>query len=281
MKRIHIALLTGTLMVSAGIFAAERHPLALKAEASFFEALNKDPRLRKSSLRDLNVAYAVSPNDARTNLWLGLDHLWVAAESDHTNPAVIEDLILAERYFTRAQELNPSDHRIASWLVPTRLGLARIRGDVASQKQITRELDAAYKEHPEFHSFSVALLSFEEKRDSKTFQRGLEVLQNTKGCADYDPSCQNKPHWPHNEEGFLLFLADYQLKKGSVAKAQETLQLIQKVPEYHSWKFAPEVDARLQHLEEYAARYANNDPDDDPSTLARSQVMCQMCHLGS
>lgn len=126
--------------------AAERHPLAVRAEVRFFEILNHRPQDRSAALGDLMAAYAADPDDARTNLWLGLNHLWLAAEGDRTDPRVIENLILAERFLDRARKLDPGDGRIPSWLVPTRRALARIERAPERTRGLDAELAAAYEE---------------------------------------------------------------------------------------------------------------------------------------
>lgn len=262
---------------------AGRHPLAVKAEESFFATFNGNPKVRTAPLRDLMTAYAVSPDDARVNLLLGLNHLWLAAEGDMTNPTVIDHLILAEHFLARAQKLDPSDRRIPSWLSPVRLSLAGIHHDKEARDQSVRDIEAAYAEDPNFHSFTLALLGVGSGRESPEFQRGLAALRATAGgCAEAeDPSCENRPRWPHNREAFTTFFADYELKAGHADRARDLLIRTQQDPDYPRWRFKNEVEDRLKNLEPYAALYANADPGDDPPHLmANGGSMCQSCHSG-
>src|SRR5689334_11062573 len=124
---VAFAIVLGVRLAHADSPAAQRSPLAQAAESAFFGVFNGgEPKDRAAALFPLMAAYATSPEDPRVNLLLGLNHLWMAAEGDRTNPRVIEDLILAERFLSRAQALNPADGRIPSWLVPVRSSLARI-----------------------------------------------------------------------------------------------------------------------------------------------------------
>ncbi|HEX7183932.1 MAG TPA: hypothetical protein VF756_19030 [Thermoanaerobaculia bacterium] len=269
--------------LAAGATGAGRHPLAVKAEESFFATLNGNPKVRTAPLRDLMTAYAVSPDDARVNLLLGLNHLWLAAEGDMTNPTVIDHLILAEHFLARAQKLDPSDRRIPSWLAPVRLTLARIHNDKETREQSFRDIQTAYAEDPNFHSFTLALLAVDSDRKSPEFQRGLAALRATEGgCAGAeDPSCENRPRWPHNLEAFTTFFADYELKAGNADRARALLVRAQQNPDYPRWRFQSEVEDRLKNLESYAALYANADPGDDPPHLmANGGFMCQSCHSG-
>ena len=258
-----------------------RAPVALMAEKTFFETFNGGAADRSAALRLLMAAYATDPKDARTSLLLGLNHLWIAAEGDHTDPRVIENLILSERFLAEAQRLDPSDRRIPSWLVPVRLSLARIRRDPEGKEEILRDLLAAYAADPVFHSFTVALLGFDSPRDSQEFTRGLEALRKVdSGCKETDPSCRNEPHWPHNQEGYLTFKADYELKAGHPDRAREILTTIRSVPTYATWKYQSEVEDRMTNLDRYAGLYADADPKNDPPALMASGkgISCQSCH---
>jgi hypothetical protein len=267
--------------LAAGATATGRHPLAVKAEESFFATFNGNPKVRTAPLRDLMTAYAVSPDDARVNLLLGLNHLWLAAEGDRTNPAVIDHLILAEHFLARAQKLDPSDRRIPSWLTPVRLSLAGIHKDKDTREQSVLDLQAAYAEDPNFHSFTMALLGVGSGRTSPEFQRGLAALRAADACGGDDPTCENRPRWPHNREAFTTFFADYELKAGHVDRARELLIRTRQDPDYPRWRFKNEVEDRLKNLETYAALYANADPGDDPPHLmAGGGFVCQSCHSG-
>lgn len=265
--------------------------IAEKAEAGFFTAFNGfqgEERSKSAPLRDLLASLATNPTDARTHLLLGLNHLWLAAEGDRTDPRVLEHLFLAERYLARAQELDPKERRIPSWLVPVRLSLAGIEGRQDRREEILRDLQAAYAEDPTFHSFTVALLGIAEPRTSPEFQRGLEALRSTvdtcppaeSGAAD--PTCGNTPRWPHNREGYMTFFADYELKAGNVDQARALLLKVQQDPDYPRWPFRKEAEDRLKNLDLYASLYANQDPGDDPPHLmsGHTRISCQSCHRG-
>lgn len=278
-----IPIIAVATLATAGATGTGRHPLAVKAEEGFFATLNGNPKVRTAPLRDLMTAYAVSPDDARVNLLLGLNHLWLAAEGDTTNPMTIDHLILAEHFLARAQKLDPSDRRIPSWLTPVRLSLASIHREKNKREESLRDLRAAYAEDPNFHSFTLALLAVSSDRKSPEFQRGLAALRaSTGGCAGgEDPSCENRPRWPHNREAFITFFADYELKAGNLDRARALLIRTQQDSDYPRWRFKNEVEDRLKNLDAYAALYANADPGDDPPHLmVNGGFMCQSCHSG-
>ncbi len=280
-----VVLASATLTAGTG-----RHPMAEKAEAGFFAAFNGfqgEQRMKTAPLRDLLAALATDPADARTHLLLGLNHLWIAAEGDRTDPRVIENLFLAERYLARAELLDPKDRRIPSWLVPVRLSLASIEKQKGRDEEILRDLRTAYAEDPVFHSFSVALLGIAEPRTSPAFRQGLDALRATVDACPSEPgtsdaSCENTPRWPHNREAYLTFFADYELKAGNVDQARELLEKARQEPDYLRWPFQSEAEDRWKNLERYASLYANQDLGDDPPHLMSGQgrISCQTCHRG-
>jgi hypothetical protein len=256
----------------------ERSATALDAEAAFFEAFNQGGR-GENVLAPLMGAWAGDPNDPRTNLLLGLDHLWLAAEGDRTNPRVIEHLLLSERFLARAAELDPTDRRIPSWLAPTRMILAELEGDDERVARERADLLAAYAEDPAFHSFSVAMLGFQEERGSELFDEGLLALRALEDddCSEDDPSCQNRPRWPHNQEGYLTFFADYELKKGEPERARALLDEVRALPTFAAWPYGEEVVDRLDNRDLYVALYADDDPGNDPPPIIATHG-CSACH---
>lgn len=257
-----------------------RHPAAVAAETAFFATFNGGGR-RDAPLGELTQAWAADPSDARINLLLGLNHLWIVAEGDRTNARILDHLLLSEVFLARAQRLAPDDDRIPSWLDPVRHVLAGIEGDRAAVETSWQSLLAAYERDPAFHSFSVALLAVDEPRGSDLFALGHRALRTAAegGCEEGDPSCENHPRWPHNQEGYLTFWADYELKAGEREKAAEILEMVKTVPEYADWALRAEVDDRLANLALYAELYANDDPGDDPPTIIQSHG-CGSCHRG-
>lgn len=260
--------------------AAPRHPLSEKAEVSFFEALNRDAARRAAAMADLTLAYAIDPKDARTAVLLGLGHLWAAAEGGEKNPDGIPELMLAERFFARAQALDPADDRVPSWIEPARLILAQIEGTPERVPESYGRLMAAYAKRPAFHSFSVGLVNARTAPGSPRFDQAIAALRaGADACADRkDRACVNAPRWPHNSEGFLLFLAEFEARAGNRAAALRRLDQVAAQPESASWLGAP-VAAELRAALDKG----------DPAAVAsyRSifadgrRVGCQACHMGS
>ena len=258
-----------------------RHPLSVQAESRFFEVFNHSPDAPEAPLRELMTAYYVDPEDARTNLLLGLNHLWLAAEGDRQDPRVIEHLYLAETFLVRTQARSPEDARLPSWLLPTRMSLAAIEQDDARVAELAQQMVEAYASDPNFHAFVIGQQSFRAPRDSERFRFGLEAMRAAGGCAGSDdPTCGNHPHWPHNVEAFMVLAADFELKAGEVARARAVLEEVRQVPGFATWPYRSLVDTRLKALSARSAAYANDDPEDDPPSLfhADHTVSCRLCH---
>ncbi|HEX4910976.1 MAG TPA: hypothetical protein VFV64_09455 [Permianibacter sp.] len=254
-------------------------PLLAEAESQFFQALNEKPKRGKNSLEGLTLAYAVAPTDGRTNLLLGLNHLWLAAEAPRNDPMTLQHVILSDYFLDRAERLT-GDYRIPSWRISIQLTLARRDGDQKAVDRHYAEFVKAYKKNPDFHSFVLALLAFDEPVDSKDFQRGLKAMRATESCGEHNPSCQNLPRWPHNVEAYAVFMADFEAKAGDEAAARKWLALAEQYATATGWAYLPAITERQQHLPERMARYANTDRQDDPAGLfdEYQQETCQLCH---
>lgn len=280
--------LTAYLLASA-LFAAtasadnvpdnDNRQLLVEAEAQFFQALNEKPRLGKAALEGLTLAYAVAPTDARTNLLLGLNHLWFAAEANRGEAMTLQHVILADYFLGRAEQMT-GDVRIPSWRIPIQMTLAQRDGDKKAAQQYYDSFLQAYKKDPDFHSFVLALLAFDEPVQSQAFQRGLQAMRATEACSEHNPACQNLPRWPHNIEAFTVFMADYETKAGNADAAQTLLAEAEKIATETGWAFLPAITERQQRLPERLARYASADRDDDPAGLfgEYQRETCQLCH---
>ncbi len=261
--------------------AAARHPMAESAEAAFFRVFNEQPQTPDAALQDLMIAYYLDPEDAQTNRLLGLNHLWLAAEGDRQNPRVIEHLYLAETFLLRAQARAPEDARMPSWVLPTQTSLAVIEQDEDRVRAAQQAMVEAYETDPNFHSFVVGLQAFDAPKDDPRFRFALEAMRAAAGCtATGDDSCENHPRWPHNIEAFMVFAADFELKAGNRGQAEAILNAVKQVKGYDTWPYRSVVDERLAELDDRAARYANDNANDDPPSLftGSNEAACQACH---
>lgn len=277
MKRRFLPLAALAATVALPALAAERHPLARDAERTFFTALNTDVTRRDAALVELATAHAVDPTDARTCLLVGLSHLWSAAEAGPRDPKAIEHVVLAEHYLARAQELDPSDDRIPSWLVPARVSVASIERAPERIAAAIASLEEAYAKRPAFHSFTLAFLAGQAGPGSPRFERGRAALREVLGkpCdVTRDRACGNAPRWPHNTEGFQLFAAEYEARGGDREAARALLARLRTGDGYASWPYRAEAEELLASLDA---------PASTPRTSSFSPqkgISCRLCHGG-
>lgn len=260
--------------------APDGQPPARAAESLFFTALNDDPGRRDDALRALYGAFHAAPDDGGTNLFLGLCHLWIAAEGDRADPSFLQHLILARHFLQRAQRLLPDDSRIPSWLCSAERAVAAAEGDRAAKDAAEARLAAAAEADPTFHSVALVVMHWDSPADSPGFRSALAALRAAAAGADDDPSATNAPRWPHNIEGFCLAAAQCELKAGEPHRAAAMLAAAQERPSYASWPFRQLADQMLDSLPDLARRYADADPANDPPLLIgpASGISCRVCH---
>jgi hypothetical protein len=261
--------------------------LLARAERVFFGALTRKPEMRGEALRVLAEAVRRVPNDGATNLWLGMAHLWAAAEAQGEPGAggdagAMGHAIIAEHYLARAQRLRPADGRIAGWLGAVRLGIAEGEGDAAAVKAAMDGLRTAFKADPCFQSVALGTVLFEHPRGSAEFKEGLGAMRAALACAAEDPSAQNAERWPHNVEGFCLAMAQYELKAGNRQRAETMLMVAQGKESYARWPRRGLVEDQFERVKEAIAAYADGEPGNDPVMVLStgSGVSCLVCHQG-
>ena len=242
--------------------------------AQFVAALVHGEGEPDAALRALLVEALREPSDPEPYLWLGLNHLWLAAEGDRSDPRTLEHAVLADRWFELYTQAGGRDPRVPSWSVPARLTIVSAFGDaVPEADDPMAPLRAAYREDPGFHGFAMGLVGFGTPTDSKPFADGLAAVRATLEVDRDDVSVQNQPHWPHNVEGFLLFAADYEHRAGEPAKARALLDRIERVDGFADWPFRDEV-ARRREL------WDRGESVDHGGGWMRGNS-CVICHRGS
>lgn len=254
---------------------SQRHPMALKAEATFFALLNDATGTHEAARKGLTTAYALDANDPRTATLLGLDELWLASQGGGADPMAVPHLVLSEHYLARARALNPKDERIASWIVPARLALLGVERRGEGSREPYEELRAAYEKNPGFQSFSLALVSSHQPADSPGYQQGLAALRAVLagGCREAgNPSCNNRPRWPHNVEGFVFFAAEYEAKAGNLDRAASLIAELKSRPDWPTWpyqEYARELEEKVAAARTHPVSFAPG-----------KRSTCESCHRG-
>ena len=104
------------------------------------------------------------------------------------------------------------------------------------------------------------------------FREGLAGLRALLACSDDDPTAQNRPRWPHNVEGTLLLVTDYELRAGNPERARATIDRIRAQPSYATWPYQSDLDLRVSQLESGSPPAASSEWLPGHS--------CQVCHRG-
>jgi hypothetical protein len=243
----------------------------------FYDALNRDPSLRTAALAALDARVAEGA-PGHMELLAGLGHLWVAAEASDERR---DSLVRAVELLARAERALPDDDRIVSWLAAAEWGLASLDGRGEDRIAARDRLAVAALRDPCFHAIALGLTSFDEPRDSDPFRAALAAMRAAFDCRDgSDPSATDHPRWPNNVRGFLVALADFELKAGDLAAAETALVIAESRAGFDTWRFRHLVDERLGSLRDRRDLYADADPSNDPRYVFApgSAASCLACH---
>ena len=280
--------------------------LARDAKTAFRTALYAGdyPALPEAT-RLLTAAYLDNPRDPETAMLLGHAHLWRVSERariprEEQDPALADELILAERYFEEARRLAPDDHRVLGWLGGVRLAL----GSVHQDERLTRRgyfmLREAVDRYPEFNHFSMGYVLSGLPRTDERFGEAVEhmwrnldrcvgerVDRQRPGYAPYmsgattegpERVCWNGPKAPHNFEGFMLNFGDLLVKAGEPDVAREVYANARLSETYAEWPYREVLERRIVNADSVAERFEQAPPEDEPEVMLRSAFACTACH---
>jgi hypothetical protein len=235
----------------------------------FYRSLTREPGLRDASLEALTAAYAREPGHPRLPLLLGMAHLRMAAEEGSDEHAAHAEALLAI-----AARRDPADGRIPGWRHS--VGYVRARNDGRDQDAATHleALRAAFADDACFHGVSLGIALFDQPHDSAAFAEGLAAMRAPMECAEGDPTGANGALWPHNVQGYLLALCDYELKADQSVRADTVLMALEASDGFEDWPFRSLVETRRKALD---AR-----PGSHGFVLAPgATTSCTICHLAS
>jgi hypothetical protein len=255
-----------------GAAADDGHSPESAGEAMLIAALVEGEGTADEAARALLLETMQRPDDPTPVFWLAMARLWQAAESDRSDPRSLETAVLADHWFRRYEQLGGADPRLPSWTVPLRMSLARWSTDPDAAAGLYDRLREAADEDVGFHGFALGLLGHRAPVGSPRFTVGLEAIRATLASDGDDPSVQNRPRWPHNREGFLLFAADYERRAGRTERALELLDRIESEPGAAGWRFLDEVAERR-------ARWRRDPSHGDVGpSIWDGPTSCVVCH---
>ena len=257
----------------------------------------------------LERTFAEHPDSGPLAFDVGLAHAWHLAEwRRDPNPdgaALAQEAQQQVSFFLTASEKNPDDPRVDCFLGLALLGAGEDTADAALADQGAAILERGVERFPEFNLFCIGLAYDQLPADHPDFQRAVEAAWQTfDACfgesfdranpditpyldqaTDQGPKrvCWNDAIAPHNAEGFYLWVGDVLVKNGDVARAKVMYANATTIREYPAWPYRSLIEDRLgADLEERAARYRDDDPENDPVIAGASiDRNCGYCHASS
>jgi hypothetical protein len=252
----------------------------------------------------LTAAYLKNPHDPKLAAHLGFVHIWKITERGREKPiepTIVDHIILADKYFADAVELDPSDARTQGFLGDSTLIKGKIFHDDREQVRGYFRLKHAIGMWPEFNYFTAGYPMSTLPPDSDQFKEGLNWQWKTLSlCAektitrnnpDFSPylslettrgpkrACWNSWIAPHNFEGFFLNMGDMLVKSGDWPTAIKIYNNAKLSKEYSTWPFRQMLEQRIQDAKQNVAHFQHDNPSSpDKTIMFNSGYGCVVCH---
>lgn len=270
---------------------------ARTAQNQFWDTLHKGQYNKiPHTTQLLTAAYLENPNDALLASHLGFLHIWKITERARLHdmpPTIVDEIMLARRYFSDAATLNPNDARIQGFLGDSLLVEGKIVNDPHEQVKGYFKLKHAISQWPEFNYFTGGYVMSDLDPRSPQFKEGLEWQWKTLDlCAgtkvdrhnpDFSPylaletqtgpkrACWNSWIAPHNFEGFFMNMGDMLAKAGDSRTAVKIYKNAQLVKSYSTWPYRDKLEERI-------ARVSSGERPKAHNMMFNSGYGCVVCH---
>lgn len=280
-------------------------PLSMEAEKTFWETLHNGQYARIPQAQELlQAAYLENPNDPQLAAHLGFLHIWKITERERDKPVkavIVDEIVLARKYFADAVQLNPQDARTQGFLGDSLLIEGQIFHDKREEVRGYFQLQRAIHMWPEFNYFTAGYPMSTLAPDSKEFQEGLSWQWKTLDlCAglkvdrnnpDFSPymsretrrgrlrACWNSWIAPHNFEGFFLNMGDMLVKQGDWQTAIRIYNNAKLSKNFAAWPYRQMLEKRIAQAKVNVGRFQKttaNSPD--TTILFNSGYGCVACH---
>jgi len=250
-------------------------PLAMDADKYFwdnFHAGNYDsiPKI----LEQLTNAYYQNNQDYKLAAHIGFTNAWGLAEGsrlENSSARVTDHSTMAIRYFEEAIRLAPEkDWRYVGFLSSMKMAEGSIHNDMKRMTEGFFNMKKAVKKYPEFNLFTAAYargmnpnpnfrkkaidmlwknieVCLGEKMDRKNFD--FRKFMGQKELIGKMSACWNTWIAPHNLEGFLLVLGDFEFKEGNYEIAKLVYENATYIEEFEEWDYKEIIHQRLAEVE--------------------------------
>lgn len=265
--------------------------LAKQAEDYFWNTLHQGKYNQiDQAIFLLTAAYLQNPHDPKLAAHLGFLHIWKITERAREKtipPTIVNEIILAKKYFSDAYELDPHDARILGFLGDSQLVEGAIFQDPRQQVHGYFTLQEAIRRWPEFNLFAAGYVMSDLPADSKNFKEaldwqwktldlcaGVKVNRNNPDFAPYmkleTQSGPKRACWdswiaPHNFEGFFMNMGDMLVKSGDIKTAKIIYRNATLTKNYQTWPYKNELLKRI------------TSPDKN-NMMFNSKYGCAGCH---
>jgi len=252
----------------------------------------------------LMESYLANPNDPQLARYLGALHTWKITERQREtvqNPLVVNEIILAKKYFSDALVLDPHDAFSEGLLGDAELIEGQIFNDAREQVQGYFTLQQAISHWPEFNYFTAGYpMKPTLSPQSRQFKDTLNWLwKNMDVCAgetlnrknpDLRPymsrevhhgkqrACWNSWTAPYNFEGVCMDMGDILVKAGDWQTGIIMYQNAKLAENYSSWPYRYMLERRIQNAKENVIYFQQDNTTSDRSIMFNSGYGCMACH---
>lgn len=278
--------------------------LATHAENLFWKTLHQGNYNNIAEAnRLLTAAYLENPNDPTIAAHIGFLHIWKITEryrDTPLQPTIVNEIILARKYFSDAVEMNPSDARFAGFLADSQLMEGKIFHDERQQTHGYFALQHAIRAWPEFNYFTGGYVMSIFPPDSVRFKEGLawqwktldlcaetNVDRNNPDFSHYmkletqtgpKRACWNSWIAPHNFEGFFLNMGDMLVKSGDWQTAIKVYRNATLSKDYEKWPYRNILEKRITNAKANVKNFQKEYLGREKTIMFTAGYGCMACH---
>jgi hypothetical protein len=276
------------------IVAVKPSAAAAEGEAAFWAVLHGDDKTEarmQASLDALGRAVRRSRTDGRSQFLIAMLRLYrfglMTTDLGNASDAAKRELAAADAAFASSVPLlwdgQAGDSRVPGFAAATKFLRGWVEGTADVQAQGIADLNAAVAVNAFFNVFDVIpviqALPNRDPRFQTAFQQFADYLGNpeTLACVRNQPEiCGNLGFAPRNLSGSLILFGDVYAKGGDLDQALLWYNLAASVDD--AYRFKALAVERVATAAERVARWADDDPTNDPAVVGLGPENCATCH---
>lgn len=261
---------------------------AAAGEEAFFDTLDGTANREEESIALLSAAVSGNPDDGRSFFLLGMMHLYRVGQNlpDYDNPSefVLAEAALAQTALDQAVPLSVEDIRVPGFRGAATYLRGVVEKDEALRALGLMQLREAIELYPDFNNFSfLGAVAPIVSRNDPLFLEALELVRQAiaSGCGPLTQPeiCGNEGKAPHNIQGAMMMFGDMYAKAGDRNQALAYYNLGLGLLGGETWPFRSAMEERIAAVDDRVARWADEDPDNDPPFAGNGPESCAICHF--